>query len=260
MTQSASAEFFIVDTFCDRELRGNPAGVVIRSAGISVPWMELVADELAQPATAFVEFGSDEVALRWFTPLTELVLCGHGTLAAGCVALLGNDRDAVSFTTVAGSVRVVRKHDLFELDFPPRHYVPTEDRSLADTLGVEAVACGKAGDEHLVEVATVEQVVACRPDLEHVRRLARSVVITAAGGNDADVTSRVFAPAIGIAEDQVTGSAHSGLATWWSSRIGTDFIARQASPRGGRIWVGLDGDRVRLAGRAIVSARGTLEL
>jgi PhzF family phenazine biosynthesis protein len=222
--------------------------------------MSAVAQELAQPATAFVATSDTGVSVRWFTPVAELVLCGHGTLAAGCVLLTGSERQAVEFTTAGGRMRVARIADRYELDLPPRIYTITQDRALAKALGVVAVACGVSDDEHLVEVATQDEVTACRPDLDSVRRLARSVVITAAGEGDDDVVSRVFAPGIGIPEDQVTGSAHSGLATWWSSRLGSSFNARQASPRGGRIGVRLADGRVHLSGAAVVTARGTVDL
>jgi predicted PhzF superfamily epimerase YddE/YHI9 len=129
---------------------------------------------------------------------------------------------------------------------------------LAAALGVVDVATGVSGDDWLMEVATPEEVVDCTPDLSRVERLARSVVITAPGGEDAAITSRVFAPAIGIPEDQVTGSAHSGLAPWWRARLGSDFHAYQASSRGGRIRLRLSEHGVRLAGRAEIVGSGLL--
>jgi PhzF family phenazine biosynthesis protein len=257
---TSTDDFAIVAAFAHGDLLGNPAGVVQPSGARRSDWMQRVASELGQPATAFIDANTAPVGLRWFTPITELPLCGHGTLAAGAVVLAATAEDSIGFDTPGGPVVVRRDAERFELDFPMRSYRPSADRTVADALGVSAVAVGAAGDDWLVEVASVREVMDCTPDLPLVAGLARSVVVTAAGGDGADVTSRVFAPAIGIPEDQVTGSAHCGLATWWQPRLGNTLNAVQASPRGGRLRVRTVNGRVYLAGKAVIVADGQLRI
>jgi PhzF family phenazine biosynthesis protein len=255
-----------VDAFTDRPFAGNPAAVAVLDAAADDAWMQSVATEMNLAETAFlVRTGAGRYGLRWFSPSVEIPLCGHATLASSHVLWTTgrDDSEVLAFDTMSGELRARRLGDgLIELDFPANTAVegPVDDVVRA-ALGVTPVRWATAGNGWvLVEVASADDVRAVAPDLVTLAGCTEhAVVVTAAGGGDADIVSRVFAPASGIPEDPVTGSAHCLLATWWWDRIGKDVIdAEQASARGGRLLVELDGDRVRLRGRAVTILVGEL--
>ncbi|MBV2354788.1 PhzF family phenazine biosynthesis protein [Streptomyces sp. J2-1] len=268
-------DIHVVDAFTDVMFRGNPAGVVILREERSAAWMRSVAAEMRHSETAFVLLpegtgGADgagvrgPVPLRWFTPTSEVDLCGHATLAATHV--LGG---TVEFSTRAsGPLHCRAEGGWIDMDFPADELttvgeVPAGLRGcFAEPLAVEAVVRGR--DDLLVQVAEEFQVRSLVPDFDALVALSRSlglrgVVITARGGGDTAFVSRCFYPAVGVPEDPVTGSAHCTLATWWSPSLGGgELMAEQASERGGRLRLSLVGDRVRLGGRAVSVLSGTL--
>jgi PhzF family phenazine biosynthesis protein len=258
-----------VDAFTDRAFAGNPAGVAVLDADADAGWMQSVAAEMNVAETAFlVRAGDGRYGLRWFSPTVEIPLCGHATLASAHVLWSEGveGSEVLSFDTMSGELRARRVDDgLIELDFPAS--VASDAPLLAgveEALGVVPVrtAATESGWV-LVEVASAAEVRACRPDLVRVAALSdHAVILTARGDADGpDIVSRVFAPAAGIPEDPVTGSAHCVLATWWWDRVGTPVIdAEQASARGGRLLVVLDGDRVRLRGTAVTTLAGVLRV
>jgi predicted PhzF superfamily epimerase YddE/YHI9 len=251
----------IVDAFADAPFAGNPAGVVLLPGPAEDSWMQSVAAELRHSETAFVTDHDQAVqGLRWFTPVAEVDLCGHATLAAAHV--LGGDR---TFHTRSGALTCTSTGDGWvEMDFPADPPAPTEPwpelAGLVPDVTVTAVARGRF--DLLVEVASAEQVRGLRPDLGALRLLPlRGLIVTARedAGSAADIVSRCFYPAVGVDEDPVTGSAHCTLGSWWAPRLGVEtFDACQASPRGGRIRVAVRGDRVALAGRAVTVVEGSL--
>jgi PhzF family phenazine biosynthesis protein len=257
---------FQVDAFTDRAFAGNPAGVALLDAPAEPAWMLDVAAEMNLAETAFlVRTATGRYGLRWFSPTVEIDLCGHATLASAHTLWTEgrDDSEVLSFDTKSGELRARRVEDgLIELDFPANTAVDAElDQRVLDSLAVTPVRTATTKNGWvLVEVATADDVRKAAPDLVTLAGCTEhAVVVTAAGDGDADIVSRVFAPASGIPEDPVTGSAHCLLATWWWDRIGKAAIdAEQASERGGRLLVVLDGDRVRLRGRAVTTVRGEL--
>ena len=261
-----STPLFQVDAFTDRAFAGNPAAVALLDAPADESWMLDVAAEMNLAETAFlVPAGAGRYGLRWFSPTVEIDLCGHATLASAHTLWTEgrDDSDVLAFDTKSGELRARRVEDgLIELDFPANTATdgPLDQRVL-DSLAVTPVRTATTTNGWvLVELATAAEVRAASPDLVALGTCTEhAVVITAPGDGDADIVSRVFAPASGIPEDPVTGSAHCLLATWWWQRVGKEHIdAEQASARGGRLLVVLEGDRVRLRGRAVTTLRGEL--
>ncbi|WP_433292993.1 PhzF family phenazine biosynthesis protein [Pseudonocardia sp. CA-142604] len=251
-----------MDVFAETAFRGNPAGVVLLAGAADAGWMQSVAGELNQTATAFVDVSGAEDApkpLRWFSPTTELALCGHGTLASAHV--LGGDQ---RFETRSGTLSCSAGSDgSVEIELPAdptRPEVPSEEL-VAGLAGVTVRSTWRGRHDVLVEAGSAGEVRSLRPDLAMLARVsARGVVVTAPGDNGrSDVVSRFFAPNAGIPEDPVTGSAHCTLASWWCPRLGVgEFLAEQASERGGMLRVRLDGDQVRLTGHAVTIFSGRL--
>lgn len=248
----------VVDAFTDEPFRGNPAAVCVLPHPTSESWMGAVAAEMNLSETAFVVSRADgDHDLRWFTPLTEVELCGHATLASAHV--LGG---AARFHTRSG-VLACRpgRGGTIEMDFPAIPVVPAADPpdwSGALGLGrdeVAAVWSGRGGWA-LVEVATADLVRAIVPDPRAILALGGSAVVAVARGDRRGVDSvcRVFAPGAGLDEDPVTGSAHCLLAPWLAARTGgTEFTGEQASVRGGTVHMRLvdGGRRVILGGHAV---------
>ncbi len=259
-----------VDAFTADPFAGNPAAVCLLTEPRDERWMQLVAREMNLAETAFVVPGEPAWSLRWFTPVTEVDLCGHATLASAHVlwerGLLAPDR-AAAFDTRSGRLTARRLAPdgggiWIELDFPatPDEEVPAP-AGLAEAIGAAVRYVGQSRFDYIVEVADEETVRRLSPDLAALRRVqARGVVVTARGASTGvDFVSRYFAPAYGIDEDPVTGSTHCCLGPYWARQLGRrTFVARQLSARGGVLKVTVDGDRVRLAGQAVTVLRGEL--
>ena len=263
---------FQVDAFADAAFQGNPAAVCLLDAPASAEWMQQVAAEMNLSETAFLVPNDDSSAgsgqgwhLRWFTPTMEVDLCGHATLASAHV-LWETDRLApdapVHFHTRSGVLTATREGDEITLDFPATPPEPADaPDGLLDALRVEPQHVGRSRFDYLIEVADAATVRSLVPDFAALARVdARGVIVTSRGdGSGADFVSRFFAPAAGVNEDPVTGSAHCCLAPYWSAKLGrADLVGYQASRRGGTVRVHTDGDRVRLSGRAMTILRGEL--
>jgi PhzF family phenazine biosynthesis protein len=254
-----------VDAFTDRPFRGNPAAVCILDQPAPEPWMQSVALEMNLSETAFVHPIGDAWGLRWFTPALEVELCGHATLAAAHVlwetSKLRTDEIA-RFDTKSGRLTATRTGARIELDFPARKAeIADPPEGLVDALGVRAVQVARSRYDWLVEVETEADVVDCAPDFTRLKRVdARGTMITSRSSDPAfDIVSRFFAPASGIDEDPVTGSAHCTLGPWWSAKLDRrELAARQASARGGTLRLTIAGERVLLAGRAVTVLHGEL--
>ncbi len=254
-----------VDAFTDTPFRGNPAAVCLLPAPRDESWMQAVAREMNLAETAFLVPQNDGFDLRWFTPTIEVALCGHATLAAAHVlwedAHLAQGRQA-RFQTKSGLLTADRAAGWIELDFPAKRAEPAPaPPGLLEALGVEPAYVGRNQFDYLVEVKSEELVRTLAPDHTVLAKLpVRGVIVTSrAATRDFDFVSRFFAPGSGIPEDPVTGSAHCALGPYWSERLGkTDFVAYQASARGGVVRVRVVGDRVKLGGQAVTVLRGTL--
>ena len=256
---------FVVDAFTDTAFRGNPAGVVLLTGDAPAAWMQDVAAELRHSETAFVRARADgNHDLRWFTPTTEVDLCGHATLATTHVLAAVTERGEFAFHTRSGVLNAsVGLNGSITMDFPARTPEPIAGiGGLPRALRVAPVSVHRAGTDVLVELVDAAAVVGLAPDLAALAGIeARGVIVTAAAetGADHDFVSRFFGPRVGVDEDPVTGSAHCALAPFWRGRLGRSVLTGvQLSQRGGRVGVELAGDRVRLHGRAVTILEGTL--
>jgi PhzF family phenazine biosynthesis protein len=264
-----SVRYTQVDAFSTEPFRGNPATVMVLDALPSAAWMQRVAAELGLPATAFVVKPSDGgtvFGLRWFTRAAELQLCGHGTLASSRVLWedgLAAAGEPIAFEAPSGALRASRHAEWIELDFPATPPVEAAPPAgLAEALGVTPSWVGRSRFDVVAILDDETAVRNARPDLGALRRVeARGVILSAAAnaGSGFDFVSRFFAPAIGIDEDSVTGSAHCCLAPYWAARLErNEMVGYQASPRGGVVRVRVAGDRVVLGGQTALVARGEL--
>jgi PhzF family phenazine biosynthesis protein len=255
----------VVDAFADQPFTGNPAAVCLLNQPADERWMQLVAREMNLSETAFLFPDGDAFQLRWFTPSVEVDLCGHATLASAHV-LWESGRlraeDEARFQTRSGLLTARQKGDQIVLDFPAVDAQACEiPPGLVAAIGTPVGYTGKNAFDYLVEVASEAVVRALRPDFDRLAALpGRGVVVTSQSTDPAfDFVSRFFAPACGIPEDPVTGSAHCCLGPHWSRRLGkVDLIGHQVSARGGVVRVEVRGDRVLLGGHAITIMHGEL--
>jgi PhzF family phenazine biosynthesis protein len=258
-----------VDAFTDQPFKGNPACVCILDAGRPDPWMQAVAAEMNLSETAFVQRQPDGFGLRWFTPRQEVSLCGHATLATAHILWEEGHlppAEAARFHTRSGLLTATREGDWILMDFPARAVAASPANPAVNrTLGAEptrtSIASRPGGDTYLLEFASEDVVRALRPEFAALAASdARAVIVTArAEGGAFDFVSRFFAPALGIDEDPVTGSAHCYLAPYWATRLGKDdLVGYQASARGGVVCCRWQGERVLLRGRAVTVFRGEL--
>jgi PhzF family phenazine biosynthesis protein len=257
-----SLPFFQVDAFAERPLEGNPAAVMPLEHWLDDELLQAIAAENNLSETAFTVASDDENAdydLRWFTPTTEVDLCGHATLASGHVLMTG---DSVRFATRSGTLIVSRNGDRLELDLPAYAVSKGELPGLSEALGVSGETfLGQGGNNSaIVALPDEAEVRAVAPDFARLRLFDRLVMVTAPGDRHA-IASRVFAAYHGIDEDPVTGSAHAALVPFWAGRLGrTEFTAVQASRRGGLLHCRLAGDRVILGGHCHTVIAGQFQL
>ncbi|MGI9225625.1 MAG: PhzF family phenazine biosynthesis protein [Woeseiaceae bacterium] len=254
-----------VDAFTDKPFAGNPAAVCLLETERDAEWMQAVAAELNLSETAFVRPLEDGFELRWFTPVVEVDLCGHATLASAHVLWsegIVNDGTPIHFDTKSGVLECQRRGDLIQMDFPATPAEPMQpDAELAEALGVVPTWTGGSNFDRLVFVDSPETLRSIQPDFARLRTVpVRGVIVTSVSDDTRfDFLSRFFGPAVGIDEDPVTGSAHCCLAPFWSERLDTtEMTAFQASPRGGIVHVRVAGERVLLAGNAVTVLRGEL--
>lgn len=244
-----------VDAFASRVFEGNPAAVCPLESWLEDGLLQAIAMENNLAETAYFVPTKDGFELRWFTPTTEVDLCGHATLAAAHVLYteLGYGGDCIRFATRSGELRVGREGELYVLDFPAIvPHVCAAPAGLAEALGREPAAV-LAADDLLAVFASEAEVQALEPDQALLARLDYRGVIVTAPGEQHDFVSRFFAPRVGVPEDPVTGSAHCKLVPYWAERLGKNRMsARQVSRRGGDLALELRGDRVQMAGRAVL--------
>lgn len=255
-----------VDAFTNKPFSGNPAAVCVLEAPQSDEWMQNVAKEMNLSETAFLLKQQDDYSLRWFTPTTEVPLCGHATLASSHVLWLENHLSAskpARFQTKSGLLIATKQDDWIELDFPanPSEAIPTP-LEINQALGVPVKSVGKNSLGYLVEVESEELVRNIEPNFTLLTQKFPEVIVTsiAASNSEFDFVSRFFCPGLGINEDPVTGAAHCCLAPYWRNKLNKDeFLAYQASNRGGVVKVKYPGaDRVYLRGQAVTVLRGEI--
>jgi PhzF family phenazine biosynthesis protein len=224
--------------------------------------MKRVAREMNLSETAFLHPVDGGFSLRWLTPAVEVKLCGHATLASAFVlwetGVLAH-QDSARFHTLSGWLTCHREGDWIAMDFPTKECAPCDPpEGLAQAIGADLLFCGNNGMDYLVEVGDAAILRGLRPDLSHLTRLpVRGVIVTSPSDRgEFDFLSRFFAPAAGVNEDPVTGSAHCALGPYWAAKTGrTEFIAYQASERGGTVRLQVNRDRVMLRGQAVLMSR-----
>ena len=254
-----------VDAFSSRPFAGNAAAVCWLDDDVPDTWMQAVAAELNLSETAFVRRKGDGYSLRWFTPKVEVSLCGHATLASAHAlwsAGIHPKAQPIRFHSLSGDLVCTRTNGFIEMDFPatPAQKLdpPTE---LLQALGVSATYAGKTLFDYLIVVDDAEAVRSLAPDFRRLKNFATRGVIVTSRSDDSgfDFLSRFFAPAAGIDEDPVTGSAHCCLAPYWANVLGkSEMTGFQASGRGGIVQVRVDRDRVALGGQAVTVWQGDL--
>lgn len=256
---------FVVDAFTERPFAGNPAAVCLLDQPAEAIWMQTVAAEMNLSETAFLWPEGDGFRLRWFTPAVEVDLCGHATLASAHILWQSRrlkENEPARFHTRSGLLTASIQNDGIWLDFPAKPAIPCPDEhGVAAALDVQPLFVGINGMDYLIEVDSEATLRALRPDFARLLAIpVRGVIITSRpAGGDFDFVSRFFAPAAGIMEDPVTGSAHCCLAPFWGARLGKpELIGYQASARGGVVRVRLREARVDLGGRAVTVLRGEL--
>ncbi len=254
-----------VDAFTDEPFKGNPAAVCLLDSEAEEAWMQAVAREMNLSETAFPVRREDGYGLRWFTPAAEVDLCGHATLGTAHAlweeGLLAPDERA-KFHTKSGLLTASRSGGWIEMDFPSKPEREADaPEGLAASLGARPVYVGRNQFDYLALFQDEAAVRNLAPDFTALRTLpVRGVIATAPSDSVAfDFVSRFFAPAVGVDEDPVTGSAHCCLAPFWGRRLGkTEMTGYQASARGGSVKVRTEGDRVVISGRAVTVLRGEL--
>jgi PhzF family phenazine biosynthesis protein len=252
----------IIDAFTAQPFGGNPAAVCLLDTPPDEAWMKLVAREMNLSETAFLHPIDGGFSLRWLTPAVEVKLCGHATLAAAFalweMGVLPPEQEA-RFHTLSGWLRCRRDGGWIEMDFPAVVCEPCEaPLGLAEALGCELLACGFNGMDYLVEVTSEQVLRGLKPNFTALSTLpVRGVIATCRSETgEHDFVSRFFAPAAGVNEDPVTGSAHCALGPYWHAKLGkSDLSAYQASERGGLVQLSVKGDRVLLRGQAVMMSR-----
>lgn len=252
-----------VDAFASRVFAGNPAAVCPLESWLPDPVMQAIAAENNLSETAFLVKHGADYELRWFTPSTEVDLCGHATLGAAYVIAerLEPGRREISFRTRSGVLGVRRDGELFTLDFPAIPTQPVADSTeVAAALGATPLELWNAADLMAV-FAQEAEVGALSPDMTKIAALKARGLIVTAPGTDCDFVSRFFAPGSGVPEDPVTGSAHCILAPYWARRLDkTKLMARQISRRGGELTVEYRGARVLISGRVAPYLEGHIRV
>jgi PhzF family phenazine biosynthesis protein len=251
-----------VDAFADRPFTGNPAAVMPLEEWLPDDVMQSIGLENNLSETAFTvpATGDADYELRWFTPTTEVVMCGHATLASGHVLIEG---EKVRFRTrKAGILEVARQGDGYALSLPVWKPEPKPLPEIVAALGCKAIETLWHPHRYgLVVVESEAEVLALDPDFGAMAKMGDVLTIVTAPGDKTDIVSRVFAPGAGIDEDPVTGSAHAVMVPYWAQRLGrTHFSALQASARTGLLDCTLDDDRVILGGKCVTVLEGTMTL
>ena len=255
---------FWVDAFADRPFTGNPAAVCVVPDWPDPGLMQSIAAEHNLSETAFIRPLEDgEWGIRWMTPVAEVDLCGHATLASAAVVrrYLDPGVRSIRFRSRGGVLGVSFDGEDIEMDFPARSAIAEDtEGALADALGKRPVSEWRA-DYYLAELESESAVLGVDPDMARVAALGHTGVIVTAGGDEVDFVARFFAPAVGVPEDPVTGSAYCTLAPFWAERLGRQNLrARQLSGRGGRVGCHVRGDRVAITGRAVHFMQGVIEV
>jgi len=256
-------DIYQIDAFAEKQFEGNPAAVVPLDEWLADSLMQAIAEENNLAETAFFVESGKGFEIRWFTPSSEVKLCGHATLASAYVLFnnLGYDESSVSFKSLSGELRVTKTGDLLTLDFPAQPpEVCKTSALLVEGLGQAPTECLQH-DDYIAVFENEEDVLAITPDHEVLKRLDLRGVIATAPSNEFDFVARFFGPNVGINEDPVTGSAYTQLMPYWSERLANKQLhAKQVSRRGGKLLCELKGDRVLISGSAVAYMKGVIHV
>jgi PhzF family phenazine biosynthesis protein len=253
---------FQVDAFAESLFKGNPAAVVPLENWLPDGLMQQIAMENNLSETAFFVPATDGFEIRWFTPKTEVKLCGHATLATAHVIFkeAGYPNKEIIFSSKSGLLRVQKNEDKLQLDFPADTIRPVDaPNQIFQAIGKLPKECFKGKTDYLLVFENEKQIREMTPAFSQLAKAQVRGVIVTAPGDQVDFVSRFFAPGVGVDEDPVTGSAHTSLTPYWAKRLGkTRMIARQLSKRGGELTVSLLDDRVLIAGKTKTYLRGEI--
>lgn len=257
-------EFYQIDAFTNRVFKGNPAGVCPLKEWIDEKTMQAIAFENNLSETAFYVKTNDKFEIRWFTPTTEVDLCGHATLATAYVEfeIKKNKQPEITFHSRSGDLKVSKHNDLLTLDFPVVQFYKIDlSLDLIESCDIKPTEAYIASDDILLVFDNEESIEQMIPSLDKISQInARGVTVTAKG-NSCDFVSRFFGPQSGIDEDPVTGSTHTYLTPFWSERLKKDNLqAKQLSKRGGVLHCELNGERVKISGNATLYLKGEIVL
>ncbi len=258
-------KMYQVDAFTQELFGGNPAAICLLDKWLPERKMQAIAAENNQAETAFIVAVEDVFDIRWFTPVIEVDLCGHATLAAAHVIFnhLNRTDNEIEFRSMhSGVLKVIRNGKLLTLDFPADTFVkvPTPAK-LSKALGIEPMETYKGKTDFMAVLPSEQHVLDLRPDFETLSTLDVRGVIATAAGTATDFVSRFFSPVSGINEDPVTGSAHTTLTPYWSKELGkTELVATQLSERKGKLWCKQNGNRVAISGHAVTYLEGEIQV
>lgn len=254
-----------VDAFSQNVFEGNPAAVCVLKEALDVTTMQSIAAENNLAETAFVRLDTEPYELRWFTPTTEVALCGHATLASAYVLFSEGyaSADRIDFQSLQSGILSVKREaeNSYTLDFPAdRLESYALSNALMEAIGTPIIDAAKGQTDLILRVDSPKSVALASPDFVAIKSWPfRGVIVTAKGEGEVDFVSRFFGPAVGVDEDPVTGSAHTSLAVYWAERLKKSKLsAYQASKRGGSLICELDGDRVKLTGNARLYLKGEI--
>ncbi|WP_069998078.1 PhzF family phenazine biosynthesis protein [Cellulosilyticum sp. I15G10I2] len=257
-------KYYVVDAFAEKVFEGNPAGVCILEAWLADEMMQNIAIENNLSETAFAVKEQDGYRLRWFTPKNEIDLCGHATLATAYVIANYYDKhiETIKFQTLSGELVVIKKGELYEMDFPsrmPKSIVLTEQ--MVEAIGIRPIEV-YLGRDLMFVLEKEEDVRNAEPDFSKLRNLPDGLGVSITAKSKAyDFVSRSFFPKISVNEDPVCGSAHCNFIPYWAKHLGKDeMVARQLSKRGGTLYCKYCGDRVKISGSAVLYAVADIQI
>lgn len=257
-------KLFQIDAFAERVFRGNPAAVVPLQHWLTDEMMQLIAMENNLSETAFFVPVHDDFHIRWFTPVSEVNLCGHATLASAHVLFnhLGYQKEEIRFYSRSGELKVKKADDLIVLDFPASAVNQTDFPDYTrQALGIMPQECYKGREDLMFVFRNEAEIRQLRPDMNLLKKMDGRGIIVTAPGSGYDFVSRFFAPIEGIDEDPVTGSAHTMLTPYWSQRLSKEMlVAGQISRRGGTLHCRHLGDRTEIGGKAVTYMEGKIVL
>lgn len=254
---------YVVDAFTDQAFKGNPAAVCLTSDPLDDAQMQSIAAEMNLSETAFLFPYQDGYSLRWFTPSTEVELCGHATLASAHIlwemGVLSIDQQA-NFYTKSGLLTAIKDHTWIQLNFPAEPEAEsTYPSELMDALQINPIYVGRNRFDYLIEIESEDTLKNLNPNFSLLGKVQTRGIIVTSKSAEFDFISRCFFPAVGVNEDPVTGSAHCCLAPYWSKKLKkNELYAYQASTRGGILKMIVDHDRVIMAGKAVTVMRSEL--